>query len=146
MVTGSNPATTKLNNLRVSGLRTMCTRTMDSFSRVILEQNLLHDEQPPRGLSKASRTSVRLFSSTLFCRSFSLTPPKPNPAPPPLLSPSGGLVSKLLKIKQRPDFCLLAENVSRFTQNRPTCVWHCCLRLYKFRFSNQGATKNRAYC
>ena len=29
----------------------------------------------------------------LFSASFSSTPPKPNPAPPPLLSPSGGLVS-----------------------------------------------------
>ena len=95
---------------------------MDCSLRVILEQNLVqiypsfvsrdssgsthlttgrqmaglvkfnHDEQLPRELLKSSRTSVRLFSSTLFCHSFSSTPPKPNPAPSPLLSPSGGLV------------------------------------------------------
>ena len=32
----------------------------------------------------------------LFSASFSSTPPKPNPAPPPLLSPSGGLVSNII--------------------------------------------------
>ena len=54
-----------------------------------------HNEQHPGELSKSSRTPARLFSSTLFCHRFSCTPPKPNPAPPPLLSPSGGLVSNI---------------------------------------------------
>ena len=66
---------------------------LNAFNGFFVEFN--RDEQPPRELSKSSRTSVRLFSSTLFWRSFSFTPPKPNPAPPPLLSPLGGLVSTL---------------------------------------------------